>query len=58
MVEKKLMESHRAFAESRGNVLLVRKGNPKGIGGIADFISVSVAVKGISDRHLGPIGRK
>ena len=39
MVEKKLMESRRAFAESRGNALLVRKGNPKGIGGIADFMS-------------------
>lgn len=29
--------NHRAFSRSRGNVLLVRKGNPKGISGIADL---------------------
>ena len=44
LVEKKLMESHRAFAESRGNALVVRKGNPKGIGGIADFMGNAITI--------------
>ncbi len=44
LVVRKLMESHLAFAESRGNVLLVRKGNPKGIGGIADFMRDGITI--------------
>ena len=31
------MRSHRPFARSRGSALLVRKGNPKGVHGIADL---------------------
>lgn len=31
------MKSHRPFASSRGSALLVRKGNPKGVHGIADL---------------------
>lgn len=36
------MASHRAFMRSRGNVILVRKGNPKGVRGIADLLSGAV----------------
>jgi len=46
MAADRLLESHAAFAESRGNVLLVRKGNPKGIEGVGDLIrgDVSIAI--------------
>ncbi len=39
LAEKGLVARHVAFAESRGNVLLVRKGNPKGISTVADLLS-------------------
>ncbi len=32
------VKAHSAFAESRGNVLLIRRGNPKSIQGIADLL--------------------
>ncbi len=38
LVAKKQITSHQAFARSSGNVLLVKKGNPKGIEGIADLL--------------------
>lgn len=38
VVEAGFMENHAAFAESRGNVILVRKGNPKGIGSLTDLL--------------------
>lgn len=38
LVAKKQIESHQAFARSSGNVLLVKKGNPKNISGIADIV--------------------
>lgn len=38
VIENNLMLSHQAFARSCGNVLLVRKGNPKNINGIADLL--------------------
>lgn len=38
LVEKKQLSSHQAFARSSGNVLLVKKGNPKSISGIADLL--------------------
>lgn len=44
LVDNKRMESHLAFAESRGNVLLVRKGNPKGIGGIAEIMGDGITI--------------
>jgi hypothetical protein len=34
----KAVENHQAFAESRGNVLLVRRGNPKRVQGVADLL--------------------
>jgi len=42
LVEAGFMENHAAFAESRGNVFLVRKGNPKGIREIADLLAPGV----------------
>lgn len=36
------MASHRPFAESRGNVLLIRRGNPKNITGLADTLRPDV----------------
>jgi ABC-type molybdate transport system substrate-binding protein len=42
LVEDGLMTSHVPFAESRGNVLLVRKGNPKDISSVADLLSDDV----------------
>ena len=44
LVAAKAMKSHRVFAESRGNVLLVTKANPKGIGGIADLMREDVTI--------------
>lgn len=38
LVAKGFMASHQAFARSRGNVLLVKKGNPKGIRNISDLL--------------------
>lgn len=38
LVEKKQIASHQAFARSKGNVLLVKKGNPKSITSIADLL--------------------
>jgi len=36
------VQSHQAFMQSRGNVLLVKKGNPKAIHGIADLLREDV----------------
>ena len=44
LVEAGLMNRHTAFAESRGNVLLVRKGNPKNIGSVADLLADDVTL--------------
>ena len=44
LVEDGLVAGHVPFAESRGNVLLVRKGNPKGIDSIADLLSDDVTL--------------
>jgi len=38
LVAEKRMTEHRAFASSCGNVLLVKKGNPKNIKGVADLL--------------------
>lgn len=38
LVRRGLMQAHVPFMQSRGNVLLVRKGNPKRIQGIADLL--------------------
>ena len=38
LVAKKQIKSHQAFARSSGNVLLVKKGNPKSIKGISDLL--------------------
>ena len=38
LVEKKQIASHQAFARSNGNVLLVKKGNPKSVTGIVDLL--------------------
>jgi len=38
LVDKKQIKSHKAFARSSGNVLLVKKGNPKSITGVADLL--------------------
>jgi ABC-type molybdate transport system substrate-binding protein len=44
LVDAGLIAQHVPFAESRGNVILVRKGNPKGIASIADLLSDEVTV--------------
>ena len=44
LFEANLVSRHDAFAESRGNVLLVRKGNPKGITSVADLLSDEVTL--------------
>ena len=44
LVEAGFMASHVPFAESRGNVILVRKGNPLGIASVADLLSDDVTV--------------
>jgi ABC-type molybdate transport system substrate-binding protein len=44
LVEDGLMTVHVPFAESRGNVLLIRKGNPKGISSVADLLSDDVTL--------------
>lgn len=38
LVAEKQITSHKAFSRSRGNVLLVKKGNPKGIKSIGDLL--------------------
>lgn len=42
--QDKLVTRQVAFAESRGNVILVRKGNPKGIKSIADLLTDDVTI--------------
>lgn len=44
LVDKKYLQSHQAFAQSSGNVLLVRKGNPKNITGVADLLRDDVTL--------------
>ena len=44
LVEQGLVNREAAFAESRGNVLLVRKGNPKGITSVADLLADDVTL--------------
>jgi len=44
LVEDGLMTAHVPFAESRGNVLLARKGNPKGISSVADLLADDVTL--------------
>lgn len=44
LVDANLMTQHVAFAQSRGNVILVRKGNPKGIASVSDLLSDDVTV--------------
>ncbi len=44
LIEAGVMTGHAPFAQSRGNVLLVRKGNPKAIGAIGDLLSAPVTL--------------
>jgi len=44
LVDAGFMTGHVPFAESRGNVILVRKGNPKGITSVADLLSDDVTL--------------
>ncbi|NQU60855.1 MAG: substrate-binding domain-containing protein [Rhodospirillales bacterium] len=44
LIDSGAMESHRAFMQSRGNVLLVAKDNPKGISGIAGLMERDVTI--------------
>jgi len=44
LVDAGLVTQHVPFAESRGNVILVRKGNPKNITSITDLLSDDVTV--------------
>ena len=44
LVDANLITLHVPFAESRGNVILVRKGNPKDITSISDLLSNDVTV--------------
>lgn len=44
LVDAGYIARHVPFAESRGNVILVRKGNPKGITTISDLLSDDVTV--------------
>lgn len=44
LVDANLITQHKPFAESRGNVILVRKGNPKGITSISDLLSDDVTL--------------
>lgn len=44
LVDDGFVNRHEPFAESRGNVLLVRKGNPKGIVSVADLLSDDVTL--------------
>lgn len=44
LVEAGAMDEHAPFAESRGNVMLVRKGNPKGIRLLSDLLSDEICL--------------
>ena len=44
LVDARLITRHVPFAESRGNVILVRKGNPKDIASVSDLLSDDVTV--------------
>ncbi len=44
LVAADVMAEHTPFAESRGNVILVRKGNPKGITSLTDLLSDTVTL--------------
>ncbi|MDH3948930.1 MAG: substrate-binding domain-containing protein [Gammaproteobacteria bacterium] len=44
LVDAELITRHEPFAESRGNVILVRKGNPKGITAVSDLLSDEITV--------------
>ncbi|MBY0270900.1 MAG: substrate-binding domain-containing protein [Burkholderiales bacterium] len=44
LVQRGLMKAHLPLAGSRGNTLIVRKGNPRGIHGIADLMREDVKV--------------
>jgi len=44
LVKANLMVQHVPFAESRGNVILVQKGNPKNISSISDLLSEDVTL--------------
>ncbi len=44
LVKANLMTHHAPFAESRGNVILVRKGNPKNISCVSDLLSDDITV--------------
>jgi hypothetical protein len=44
LVDAGFITQHVPFAESRGNVILVRKGNPKGINSVVDLLSDDVTV--------------
>ena len=44
LVEAGFITGHVPFAESRGNVLLVRQGNPKGISSVADLLSDDITL--------------
>jgi ABC-type molybdate transport system substrate-binding protein len=44
LLEKKLISTHQAFAISQGNVLLIKKGNPKNIAQITDLLRETVTL--------------
>jgi len=44
LVKANLMTRHDPFAESRGNVILIRKGNPKNISSVSDLLSDNITV--------------
>lgn len=44
LVQAGVMDKHMPFAQSRGNVILVRKGNPKRITSVADLLSPEVTL--------------
>lgn len=46
LFDEGLVSRHLPFAASRGNVLLVRKGNPKDIAAVADLLSDDVSLAG------------
>lgn len=44
LVDAGFINQHEPFAESRGNVILVRKGNPKNINSVSDLLSNDVTL--------------
>ena len=44
LVKANLMTQHVPFAQSRGNVILVRKGNPKNITSVSDLLSNNITL--------------